>query len=124
MSTSAHNPHQQGTKVLPIWTHTRNVQSNHEIDHLKVIWDIWNDPDTNFTIGERQNATEECIRKRCATLQIGAVAGWRSVPGSELQESFQQMGLTQAVAAERASATYAQNSSRKPGRRHKKDSKK
>lgn len=80
--------------------------ANHEIDNLKDIWDILNDPDTAFTTTERTQQIEERIRERCAVLQIGTKVGWRAVPGSEHQEALEQLGIPKAEAAKAAAESY------------------
>ncbi|KAF9199773.1 hypothetical protein BGZ59_003700, partial [Podila verticillata] len=72
----------------PTWTHTKNVQVNHELDSLRAIYDTIADTTSGFTADQRTNLIVEHIKKRAATIRIGATFGWSKVPESELQRDF------------------------------------
>jgi len=96
----------QPSAIAPNTKHTKNVQANHELDSIQVIWDTLQDTTDSYTDIQRRRDIEKHLRERAATLQIGSTVGWRAVPGSELQKSFQTMGLSEETAQTLASTTY------------------
>lgn len=78
----------------PTWTHTKNVQVNHELDSLRAIYDTIADSTSGFTATQRTDLIVEHIKRRAATIRIGATFGWSKVPESELQRDFVRLGLT------------------------------
>jgi len=82
----------------PVWTHTRNAQVNHELDSLHVIYDTILQLDgTNHAAVKKE--LSEFIRKRSATVRIGAIKGWSAVPQSELAQDFAALGVKDETAA-------------------------
>lgn len=109
----------QASEHAPNTKHTKNIMANHELDSIQAIWDTLQDTTSGYTDIQRRRDIEDHLRKRAATLQIGATAGWRAVPGSELQQSFRVMGLSEETAQTLASTTHAQQSFR-PSSTHRK----
>lgn len=101
-------------KVPPNCVHTKDVKINHELDSIKAIWDTLNDPtpESSYSVSQRFNDIETHLKARAATLQIGAVSGFSSVPGSKLHKDFELLGLSSEDALKQASAAAARHSFR------------
>jgi hypothetical protein len=101
-------------KVPPNTVHTKDVKINHELDSIKAIWDTLNDPtpEANYSVASRFQDIEKHLKARAATLQIGAVSGFSSVPGSKLHKDFELLGLSSEDALKSASAAAARHSFR------------
>ncbi|KAI1302805.1 hypothetical protein EDD11_005563, partial [Mortierella claussenii] len=81
-------PGNQPASNAPIWTHTKNVQVNHELDAWRKVWDTIHDPTNGFSTQDKLQAVADFTKKRCATIRIGASLGWFKVPESELIKDF------------------------------------
>jgi hypothetical protein len=103
---------------------------NFELDSLKAIWYTLHDtvqttvPQANWDpahtrLGANAHLIAGHIRTRVAQLQVGARAGWKTVPGSEIQRSLIDLNVTAADALT-LSSTIASHSFRgsKSGKRH------
>jgi len=124
--------------TAPVWTHTSNPAVNHELDSLKAIWYTLKDH-TDTEVGtsppshqRRLSANNELvfdhIKKRVATIRIGAIKGWKAVPNSEVQKDFKALGMEDTAAAQLAIAptqhSFRSNTSGRGRRRSNKSTKK
>jgi len=92
------NPANRSPTNAPVWTHTKDVRVNHELDSLHDIFDTINDGSEGFTDQNKLAAIREHIVKRVATLQIGSNLGYSKVPNSDLLQSFAALNVDQLPA--------------------------
>jgi adenosyl cobinamide kinase/adenosyl cobinamide phosphate guanylyltransferase len=86
-------PTNQPSTSDPVWTHTKNSHVNHELDALHALWDTAYDTTPGFTDQQKLEAMTSFIRKRAATIRIGAQLGWSKVPESELLRDFRDLDV-------------------------------
>jgi len=99
----------QTSSDAPIWTHTKDTKINHELDSLKAMWDTIRDTTPGYTGQQVKEDLEAHIRKRAATIRIGASLGFSKVPESELLKDFSALGLSPEAAQQAISAGPARH---------------
>lgn len=88
----------------PNFTHVGDARINYELDALAVIFDTLNDSEGKSS--ERAAKINEFIHKRAATIRIGGSLGFHTIPGSNLVQDFQTLGLDASAAQIAASSAH------------------